>query len=523
MAPMKISLKRHPGKMFSLVRFFAIANAIALISVAALLYGLYRQTAADEIIRTAEQNNATLASVIANAVLPVYEESLVRGDILYSAKWSDEKLAARVDETVRSLVRGLPVVKVLIYDSEENIIYSSAPGEVGAIGADNAEGFRGALNGEPRSEIEFRSYIEGFGVARRDLQIVETYTPFVSGSGTVLGVFELYSDVTERVERIEVMSAGLLTGLAIVFSMLYAGLLIAIRHVNRIIASQYRELEESRADADAKNGRLLEEIAHRNQVEAELRRAREEAELASQTKSRFLHNMSHELRTPLNAVIGFSEIIAEQVLGSVNPPRYREYASDIRESGWRLLSLVDDILDLSKIESGRERLDLAPLDIAEVVRSAARTVEPHCQHNGNELVLDGLDGFGEISSDKSKILSILTNLLSNAAKFTRNGRIAVVITREESFGGWMVVEVRDTGIGMKVGPIDEMFEDFTQHDNLISRTYGGTGLGLAISRRYCQMLGGEISIDSEIGKGTSVTVRLPAVAKIPEATKIAAE
>jgi signal transduction histidine kinase len=494
--------------MFRLVRFFAIANAIALIGVTAILYGLYRQTAADEIIRTTQQHNVALARAIANAVMPTYEKMTGQESFRASTAVSGGELAAEIDATIRSLVRGLPVVKVVIYDSSEHVVYSSAVDEIGAIGADNAEGFQIALGGKPDSKTDFRPYINAFGEPLEDRHVIETYMPFESENGAVLGVFELYCDVTAKVEEVDNISMALLTGLTIVFSLLYAGLLIVIGHAQRVIAGQYGELEASRADADAKNRRLLGEIAHRNLIEADLRRAREEAEMASQTKSRFLANMSHELRTPLNAVIGFSEIIAEQVLGSVNPPRYREYASDIRESGWRLLSLVDDILDLSKIESGREKLDLAPFEIADVMHSARRTVEAPIRRNGNELIVECLDGLVEMTSDKSKVLSILTNLIGNAAKFTRNGRITVKI-RHEMDGDWIVLEISDTGIGMQTDRIDEMFEDFTQHDNLISRTYGGTGLGLAITRRYCEMLSGEITIDSEIGKGTMVTVRLP--------------
>jgi signal transduction histidine kinase len=508
--------------MFRLVRFFAIANAIALIGVTAVLYLLYRHVEVDETIRTAEQHNATLARTIANAISPIYEKYAANEGIRGQDSVFGEEAASQVDGAIRSLVRGLPVVKVVIYDRDQNIVYSSAADEVGASGADDRIGFDSALVGQPRSEIEFRSYIEGVDRPLRDRQVVETYTPFYSDHGTVFGVFELYSDVTANMQEIDDISTALLIGLGIIFSLLYAGLLFAIRHASGIIAGQYHALEESRADVDAKNDRLRTEIAYRNEVEAELRRAREDAEKASQTKSRFLANMSHELRTPLNAVIGFSEIIADQHLGTVDPPRYRDYASDIRESGRCLLALVDDILDLSKIESGGERLNLELCDISDLIRTTLKSVEPQCERNGNEIFVAGQGGPVEIVSDKAKILSILTNLVGNAAKFSRNGQITVSIQRDLPTDR-LDIEISDTGIGMHTDRIDALFDDFTLRDNMVSRAYGGTGLGLTITRHYCEMLNGEFRIDSEIGKGTSVTVSLPARSESFEEMKAAAE
>ena len=508
--------------MFRLVRFFAIANAIALIGVTAVLSLLYRHIEVDETILTAEQHNAVLARTIANALSPVYEKYAEKGDSGAQVSIIGADAYNDVDAAIRSLGRGLPVVKVVIYDMDENIVYSTATDEIGASGADDRQGFHVALHDRARSEVEFRSYIEGVAEPLRDRQVVETYTPFYSNQGTLLGVFELYSDVTAKMHEINAISAVLLVGLAIVFSLLYAGLLIVIGHANRIISGQYHALEESRADADSKNDRLVREIAYRNEVEAELRHAREEAEKANQAKSRFLANMSHELRTPLNAVIGFSEIIADQHLGNVDPPRYRDYASDIRESGHRLLALVDDILDLSKIESGGESLDLEHCNVRNLIQTTLKTAEPQSRRNGNEILVEMPDLDIEIVSDKAKVLSILTNLVGNAAKFTRNGRVSVTVSQDLA-ADRIDIAISDTGIGMHLDHADSLFDDFALHDNLVSRVYGGTGLGLTITRHYCRMLNGAFSLESEIGKGTTATVRLPARSEALEDTRAAAE
>ncbi|MDB4949770.1 MAG: multi-sensor signal transduction histidine kinase [Gemmatimonadetes bacterium] len=257
---------------------------------------------------------------------------------------------------------------------------------------------------------------------------------------------------------------------------------------------------------------LLHDVTDRKRVEEELQRAKDAAEAASRTKSQFLANMSHELRTPLNAIIGFAELLSEEAVERGQPTLVPDL-DRIRDSGRGLLTLIDDILDVSKIEAGKMDLYLETFSVAGLVEDVAATLDPLVARGGNRLrVLDAEAG-GEMHSDITKVRQMLLNLLSNAAKFTTAGTVSLEIARETTDAGDEVLfRVRDTGIGMTHEQLGRLFQPFMQADPSTTRRYGGTGLGLTITRRFCEMLGGDIRVESEPGVGTVFTLRLPATA-----------
>ncbi|QDG52834.1 response regulator [Persicimonas caeni] len=240
----------------------------------------------------------------------------------------------------------------------------------------------------------------------------------------------------------------------------------------------------------------------------ELRRARDEALEASQAKSTFLANMSHELRTPLNAVIGYSEMLIEDMGLEEGASMYVEDLERILTAGKHLLALINDVLDLSKIEAGRMQVHLQSVDLGELLDDIQSTIAPLVAKNQNELVLENTDGVGHLTSDPTKLRQILFNLLSNAAKFTTGGTISVQIDAHETKDE-VVFVVSDTGIGMSEEQLDRVFDAFSQADSSTTRKYGGTGLGLTITRHFCKMLGGGMDVVSTPGEGTTFTVRLP--------------
>ncbi|MCH7794826.1 MAG: PAS domain S-box protein [Proteobacteria bacterium] len=237
--------------------------------------------------------------------------------------------------------------------------------------------------------------------------------------------------------------------------------------------------------------------------------ARDEARAADRAKSEFLASMSHELRTPLNAIIGFSEIIKEEVLGPAGSVQYRDYASDIHESGQHLLGLINDILDLSKIESGTDELHEDEIEIPEIVRSALMLVGHRAEQGGIKLELELQDPLPALRADERKLKQILVNLLSNAVKFTEAGG-EVTLRAWCRMGSGYVFQIVDTGIGMAPEDIPKALSRFGQVDGDLNRQYEGTGLGLPLTKALVEQHGGVLDLQSQVGVGTTATVRFPA-------------
>jgi signal transduction histidine kinase len=243
------------------------------------------------------------------------------------------------------------------------------------------------------------------------------------------------------------------------------------------------------------NARLFREIADKSR----------QLEVASRHKSEFLANMSHELRTPLNSIIGFSEVLSEGMFGEINP-KQAEYLHDIRESGQHLLSLINDILDLSKIEAGRMELELTDFDLPGAIENALVLVRERALRRGITLGHTIDERLGLIRADERKVKQVLLNLLSNALKFTpAGGRVDV---RAVIQGELAAISVIDTGVGIAPEDQDAVFEEFRQV-GAASKKSEGTGLGLALSRRFVQLHGGTVSVTSEVGAGSTFTFTLP--------------
>ena len=252
-------------------------------------------------------------------------------------------------------------------------------------------------------------------------------------------------------------------------------------------------------------------LDHLQRSREELTRAKDEAEEANRTKSSFLANMSHELRTPLNAVIGYSEMLSEDA-EDVGADELVPDLDKIQGAGRHLLALINDILDISKIEAGKMDLHLEPVALDEQVRQVTATAEALMDRNGNALDVD-VDPLGELQTDATKLRQILFNLLSNAAKFTHEGRIRLEGRRVATEGGdWVEFSVSDTGIGMTEEQLARLFQAFSQADSSTTRKYGGTGLGLAISQSFARMMGGDITVTSQPGRGSTFLLRIPAQA-----------
>jgi signal transduction histidine kinase len=256
-------------------------------------------------------------------------------------------------------------------------------------------------------------------------------------------------------------------------------------------------------------GSWINSALEREFAQIELRKAKEEAELANDAKSKFLANMSHELRTPLNAIIGYSQLISDDVIDN-QQQNYLDDLDKITTSGNHLLSLINNVLDLSKIEAGKVEVYPETFKVTALVHEVVATLRPLCERNNNQLNVVIDNNMELMCSDLTKIKQVLYNVLSNAIKFTENGQIMLTVQqRLDTNKDWVVFEVHDTGIGMSEEQIQTVFEKFTQADTHITTKYGGTGLGMAICKKICELLHGDISVKSRKGQGSIVTIALP--------------
>jgi signal transduction histidine kinase len=285
------------------------------------------------------------------------------------------------------------------------------------------------------------------------------------------------------------------------------GVFVLARSAVRSFNDKQIELVTTLADQAAiaiENVRLFEEIQEKSRQLAE----------ASQHKSQFLASMSHELRTPLNAIIGVSEMLREdaQALNQDTEPLDR-----VLGAARHLLALINDILDLSKIEAGRMELALSSFPLAPLIADVTKTIEPLAAKKSNKLAVHCAAAVGMVQADQMRLRQALLNLMSNANKFTETGTISIdARAKKENGRDWITLAVTDTGIGMTAQQIGKLFQEFSQASSTTASKYGGTGLGLAISRRFCQMMGGDITVESEPGRGSTFTIRLPRIVEIPE-------
>ena len=365
-----------------------------------------------------------------------------------------------------------------------------------------------------------------FWVWSRDLHedsLLPDWLPAPAGLGILTATICFWQALSAESLRIQAQYQELTSLSLLATVMLIVGTLLAAATVVAAVLAQRsarraqevaRSNEALRGEVEMRQTAQRDLQAHRDNLERvvaerteQLESARSDAETANRAKSSFLANMSHELRTPLNAIIGYSEMLAEDMADEGQEAHVPDL-NKINAAGKHLLALINDVLDLSKIEAGRMDLYLEHFEVEQLLEDVVATVTPLVEKKSSRLVTHFEPNLGAMHADVTKVRQALFNLLSNAAKFTEAGTITLSARRDP--GERLVFAVADTGIGILPEKLESIFEEFSQAEDHTTRNYGGTGLGLAISRRFAQMLGGDISLESVVGEGSTFTLSLPA-------------
>jgi signal transduction histidine kinase len=324
----------------------------------------------------------------------------------------------------------------------------------------------------------------------------------VLAEGKAVHVLDAQADPDERMARMAIIShTRSFLGVPLLRAEFTIGVLLLQRSAVQPFTDKQIDLATTFADQASiaiENVRLFDEIQDKNR----------QLQLASEHKSQFLASMSHELRTPLNAIIGLTEMMVTNA-ARFGTEKALEPLRRVNAAGTHLLSLINEILDLSKIEAGKLELNPEPVNLSRLIDEVIGTAGQLAEKNKNRLVIEAQENLGALTADSMRLKQILLNLLSNACKFTKEGEVALRVRKVADGRDWVELAVADSGIGMTAEQQAKLFQDFTQADSLTARRYGGTGLGLAISRKLARMMGGDVTVASELGKGSVFTVRLP--------------
>ncbi|MBI3708665.1 MAG: hypothetical protein HY246_13455 [Proteobacteria bacterium] len=436
------------------------------------------------LVYMAEQNNVALTRALANSLWP-----RVAPILRPSERWTPETARhnpriAALNAEVADNLRGLSVAKVKLYDLNGLTVYSSEAAQIGDDKSKNA-GFLSARDGTVVSELVYRDKFSAFEGVIEGRNLLSSYIPIHSSEpgAAIVGVFEVYTDMTPLIGDLKRTDLIVTVIVVTTFGLVYLILLLAVRRAEIITRQQHET-----------NVRLAATVAT--------------AESANQTKSEFLANMSHELRTPLNAIIGFSEVIKHELLGPIGVDRYRDYATDIEESGRHLLAIINDILDMSRMEAGKFALRDDEIDVSALIGDSLKAIEDRAREAAVKLVADVQSELPRLRADQGRVKQLLGNLLSNAVKFTpRAGLVMASAAMDET--GALTVVVSDTGIGMTEEEIAVAQVPFHQVDNTLSRRFDGTGLGLPLAKALAEKHGGRLSIRSMPKSGTTVSVTFP--------------
>ncbi len=475
--------------MNSYLRLFSLLSLGIIASLVMLGGGWFKNTATDELVRMFEKNNASLAQGYINAVWQPHKETILPLTLGDPALLKNNPAVTEFAKDTLRYFQQMPILRVDIYSSAGKLLMSGNISKTiqltPAVGSPDlmyllTQMRRPGISSQAIQTIDSASQSKAF--------VLQTVVPVRLGADKETAppeiVVEILYDVTDVWNQLlyyQIFGTG---GILVVFMLFLIMLSVVSRHAEAIISKQHEANLALTAEAAA-------------------------AQAQSEQKSQFLANISHELRTPLNAIIGFSDIIKNEVIATIHDQKYHDYINDIHSAGVHLLSLINDILDFSKAEAGKLELEVSEINAAKTVQNCLRLVQQRAQTAGVTLADEVPRDNCAIITDSKKFKQVMLNLLSNAVKFTPEGGTVTVRMWRNIEDYSCTFEVSDTGIGIAPKDISRAMSPFAQVDNSLKRKYDGTGLGLPLTKKFVELMGGKFNIESEIGKGTTISFTLP--------------
>jgi len=468
--------------MFSYLKYFAIISFILLVAVTvgALMYSRSALTN-NVIMGLAEQSNISFGKGMSSNLVEKYFGPNKLLDLAHPELLATSPDFAAFAREFSKYVGSLPLARAGLFLPDGRKITEKMKEN---FPAENNQKWRNDFASSSKGQVVSSIIGDAWDAAGDDI-FVRSFVPvYMNGATKPELIAELVYDVSPSWSeplKLQIYGTGIVLA---VFVTLYAALFLSINRAEKIITAQH-------------------------EANLELAEAKIRAEAESQEKSKFLANISHELRTPLNAIIGFSEIIKDEVMGPLGNQQYKEYTSDIYASGVHLLSLINDILDYSKAEAGKLEIELVEVDVTKIMKASLRLVSPHAEEAGVALIDAVPEDHFVVRTDPKRLKQIILNLLSNSVKFTPAGGKVKLYSWYNVQSDILIIEVKDTGIGIAPKDISKVMATFGQIENEYNRKYEGTGLGLPLSKKLIELMGGKFQIESQVNQGTTVTISIP--------------
>lgn len=476
--------------MFKLLRFFTITSLVAFIIVAVLLGLFYRDSAVGDLLIIGESQNVSLTQTFANNIWSDYADFLIElpSEIDGQTLQTDPHILG-LHQRILGAMQNTSIVKVKIYNLQGLTLFSTESRQIGEDKSANL-GYLSARNGEVASELTHRDTFSAFEEEIVDRDLLSSYIPIrTNPESPIEGVFEVYTDVTPFQDQINNTQRTITIGVSLIMALLYIILFFIIRQADTIMKEQYKE----------------------RQLAAEtLRRAKEEAEKANRAKTEFISTVSHELRSPMTAIDGYIGLVNSGKVGDLNQ-KQRAFLTTARNNLGFMNQIVSDLSDISRIEANHFRLEIQSIDPIEVVKETAATFERQFAFKQQNLVIESEINLPDVLADRLRLIQILSNLLSNAHKYTPDGGLVILNmeTAEKENQPVVQFKVKDSGIGIGEDEKSRIFEKFFRSADREALKVHGTGLGLNLTRHLVNLHQGQIWFESQLRQGSTFYFTIP--------------